>query len=307
MNATDFASATMLRLLLRGMAAQGLSPPLPPPEGARVAHADKRRVVAAIVEQGGLSTLLALAREVRHIEGEPLHQVLVAAREPLEFMRRWQRLERYIHAEHRVLIEDAPAEGQIRLRHSGPAPQPAESLAVLGVLIGGFEALGTEDLRVQIGDHPVHPQVDEAVLATLAAGDTMRVWRLQWRVAGRPPRDRRAPADLLAPLRWPPLALALAHRQLADPAAALRLAEVAAGLGLSGRSLQRQLADHGLSFSAVIAETRSRLAAWYLGSSAYGIAEIGFLCGFADQAHFTREFSRRVGLPPARYRQAGAP
>lgn len=305
MNA-DFASATMLRLLLRGMAARGLRPPLPLPGDARVAHQDKRCVVAAIVEQGGLATLLALAREVRHIEGEPLHQVLVAAREPLDFMRRWQRLERYVHAEHRVLIDEAPAEGQIRLRHSGPAPQPAESLAVLGVLIGGFEALGTQALRVQIAGHAVYPQSDEAMLRRLAADDAIRVWQFRWRSLSPLPGKPRAPADLLAPLRWPHVALAVAHRQLADPAAALRLAEVADGLGLSGRSLQRQLAAHGLSFSGLIAQTRARLAAWCLGSSTHGIAEIGFQCGYADQAHFTREFTRRVGLPPARYRQAGA-
>lgn len=306
MNTADFASATMLRLLLRGMAAQGLNPPLPLPEGARVAHQDKRRVVAAIVEQGGLATLLALAREVSHIEGEPLHQVLVAARAPLDFMRRWQRLERYIHAEHRVLIEDEPDEGRIRLRHSGPAPQPAESLAVLGVLIGGFEALGAQALQVWVAGQLVHPQADEATLRQLAADDAMRAWQFRWRALSPLPSRPCAPADLLAPLRWPPLALALAQRQLADPAAALRLVEVADGLGLSGRSLQRQLAADGLSFSGVIAETRSRLAAWCLGSGTHGIAEIGFLCGFADQAHFTREFTRRVGLPPARYRQAGA-
>ncbi len=305
MNA-DFASATMLRLLLRGMAARGLSTPLPLPEGARVAHQDKRRVVAAIVEQGGLSTLLALAREVRHIEGEPLHQVLVAALEPLDFMRRWQRLERYIHAVHSVRIEDAPTDGRLRLRHSGPAPQPAESLAVLGVLIGGFEALGAQGVQVQIAGHAVHPQADEDTLRRLAADDAMRVWQFRWHALSPLPGKPCAPADLLAPLHWPPVALALASRQLADPADALRLAEVADGLGLSSRSLQRQLAAHGLSFRAVIAETRSRLAAWCLGSSSHGIAEIGFLCGFADQAHFTREFTRRVGLPPARYRQAGA-
>jgi AraC-like DNA-binding protein len=34
------------------------------------------------------------------------------------------------------------------------------------------------------------------------------------------------------------------------------------------------------------------------------IAEVGFLSGFADQAHFTRELRRRVGLPPAAYRAA---
>lgn len=302
----DFASATMLRLLLRGMEERGLQVPLPLPVGARVPHEDKRRVVAAIVAQGGLSTLLMIAREVQHIEGEPLHQVLVTAQDPRDFMRRWQRLERFIHATHRVQVDDSgPA--QLTLRHMGAAPQTTESLAVLGVLIGGFEALGTQGLQVQVGGHAVHPQADEGTLRALAANDALRTWQLQWRAVIAPSIPTpQAPADLLAALPWPPVAQRLARHQLADPSAALRLVDMAQALGVSGRSLQRQLAAHGLSFSGVIAETRARLAAWCLSGTTQGLAEIGFLCGFADQAHFTREFTRQVGLPPARFRQAKA-
>ena len=33
------------------------------------------------------------------------------------------------------------------------------------------------------------------------------------------------------------------------------------------------------------------------------LAEIGLLCGYADQSHFTREFRQRSGLTPADYRR----
>jgi AraC-like DNA-binding protein len=32
-------------------------------------------------------------------------------------------------------------------------------------------------------------------------------------------------------------------------------------------------------------------------------AEVGFLCGYSDQPHFTRDFQMRVGMTPGRYRQ----
>jgi transcriptional regulator GlxA family with amidase domain len=32
------------------------------------------------------------------------------------------------------------------------------------------------------------------------------------------------------------------------------------------------------------------------------LAEIGFLAGFSDQAHFARIFHRNVGTTPSRYR-----
>jgi AraC family transcriptional regulator len=34
------------------------------------------------------------------------------------------------------------------------------------------------------------------------------------------------------------------------------------------------------------------------------LGEIALQCGFADQAHFTREFKKIVGLTPARYAKA---
>ncbi|MCA1868505.1 helix-turn-helix transcriptional regulator [Agrobacterium genomosp. 3] len=35
----------------------------------------------------------------------------------------------------------------------------------------------------------------------------------------------------------------------------------------------------------------------------FSISEISFLCGFADQAHFTRTFTSRAGIPPAQWRK----
>jgi transcriptional regulator GlxA family with amidase domain len=43
-------------------------------------------------------------------------------------------------------------------------------------------------------------------------------------------------------------------------------------------------------------------AAELLSKSALGLAEIGFTCGFADQAHFTRAFKRFTAFTPAAYR-----
>ncbi len=80
--------------------------------------------------------------------------------------------------------------------------------------------------------------------------------------------------------------------------------ELAEGLGFPVRTLQRRLGHAGLSPSRLLAEARCRSGAWRLLHTADPIAEVGFLSGFADQAHFTRELRRRVGLPPAAYRAA---
>ncbi len=76
---------------------------------------------------------------------------------------------------------------------------------------------------------------------------------------------------------------------------------------MSACTLQRRLLQQGSSFSALTGEVRVRLAAAWLAHTGHGLADIGYLCGYADQPHFTREFTRRAGLPPARNRQAAQP
>src|SRR3989344_2871046 len=147
----DFASAAMVRLLVRAMAAHGLVPPPPPPgaDGLAASHvplAYKRSVVEAVLHQGGLGTLLQLAQRV---------DLLAGATHPPELLTRWQRLERYVHSRHQVSVT-ASAPGTLTLRHHArpgvpEEPHPTESLAVLGVLVGASKALGVRGLQGAIG------------------------------------------------------------------------------------------------------------------------------------------------------------
>jgi AraC-like DNA-binding protein len=105
---------------------------------------------------------------------------------------------------------------------------------------------------------------------------------------------------------WPEPALSLARWLASDPTCSPRVDDAAATLGITSRTLQRRLAQAGLTFSEIVGEVRVRLAAQLLASPRPSLSEIGFLCGYADQAHFTREFTRRAGVPPARYRAASA-
>ena len=301
----DFASAAMLRLLLRAMAAHGLPPPLPQPEAARVPLHHKQQVVAAIVRAGGLPLLLQLAQQIQHIEGEPLHHALVGARDPHDFLARWQRLERYVHLSHRVrcLAQGALS---LTLEHTSTQaapPMAAESVAVLGAWIGALRAIGCRGLCVEVAGQLVH---GDGALPDWEATSVDR-WRLWWSGTAAPDLREASHAalpPLHGPLPWPQPAADLAHWLARDPAAPRRVADAAAALGLSLRSLQRRLTAAGTSYSALLGEVRVRQAAVCLARPGASLAEIGFLCGFADQAHFTREFTRRAGMPPARYRAA---
>ncbi len=127
-------------------------------------------------------------------------------------------------------------------------------------------------------------------------------------------------AEMRATLRWseapdvPPLDTGGSarltdhlHRLIAsDPARAWRIQDAAQHLGLSSRSLQRYLLAEGGTFSAALRQVRTEVAATLLRKSALTLAEIGFCCGYADQAHFQREFRKVCGLTPRRFRKSGA-
>lgn len=331
----DFASAAMVRLLVRAMAAHGLAPPPPPPaaDGLAASHvplAYKRSVVQAVLQQGGLGTLLQLAQRVDLLAGDPVHRALPGATDVLELMARWQRLEQYVHSRHQVSIQ-THAPGALALHHHArpgvpEEPHPTESLAVLGVLLGTSQALGVRGLQVEVGapgttGQRVNLEIDtpaatpahlDTALAPLAAQGHMGHWTLRWHTYANasPPHaitlQPQPATHLCDALPWPPLAHRLARHVLHDPAAQHTVDALAHHTGLARRSLQRALTEGGLSCRHIVTEARARLAAHWLLESPHGLAEIGFACGFADQPHFTREFARHVGLTPARYRQAFA-
>jgi AraC-like DNA-binding protein len=304
---SDFASAVMVRILAAGMRLHGMSLPPLPAAGARVTLAHKRGLVASALGQGGWACLPLLGRGVAAIRGDPVHQALVACGTVAGFFERWCRLERYIHSRHRVRMEAAPGSGlhvsHVSL-HAGQPPLPAEDLVVLGVLAAALEEAGLGPLQVTMAGVPVYPLADPASLQRLVSAGQTAGWHFTWQ--GESPASHRLPAAVMPAddmLTGPPLARQLGRLALNDLMQVPALAHAARQLGMAPRSLQRQLAGQGLTYSGVVTQTRCRAAAWHLMRSAEGTASTGFVCGFSDQAHFTRVFRQQVGVPPARYRK----
>jgi len=81
------------------------------------------------------------------------------------------------------------------------------------------------------------------------------------------------------------------------------LEEVARQLGVSPRTLRRQLAHEGASFRALINEVRMALAEEYLTGDAMTIEEITDRLGYSEPASFTRAFTRDHGVAPSTFRR----
>lgn len=294
----DFASATMLRLIVLGLERQGIAAPaLPPPRSAHVALADKRALVDRLLREHGPQVLLRIGEAVHHVRDEPASVALARSRDPLDLIERWQRLERFIHSRHRVLIEERGA-GSLRLRHAsldaGQPPHPGEDLLVFGLLVALIDWLGTDGLRAGFaGDAGVRWHEGRWTARGMPA-DASR-WAVQWR-----PALRRPPPPPPAGHDW----IDAGHRLLAaDPGRRWTLPLLAGELHTSPRTLQRRLGAGRSSFSALLTQARLAQSAKLLADTRQPPAEIGYLCGFSDQAHFTREFKRHAALTPARFRE----
>jgi AraC-like DNA-binding protein len=98
-----------------------------------------------------------------------------------------------------------------------------------------------------------------------------------------------------------------AWRQLLREGGALRVSELAAGTGWSGRHLtSRFRAEIGLTPKAAARDirfdrARRRLVHKLTAGGDYLLADLAADCGYFDQAHLAREFRALAGCPPSQW------
>jgi AraC-like DNA-binding protein len=171
--------------------------------------------------------------------------------------------------------------------------------SVLGIkfLPGGFFPFAREDLsrlrgvRVPLTEHwdGINPLLHEELLAE------------------PDPARRIALASALLAARLPAgpaRATETARRMEADPAA-YTVARAAAELGLGARALEKLFrAEVGISPKEVIRRFRLQSAADRLAREpSLACGDLALELGYADQAHFIKDFKSVVGRPPQAYRR----
>lgn len=128
-------------------------------------------------------------------------------------------------------------------------------------------------------------------------------------------RLRSANPELLEPLER--AAATMLERGIGDIAARTRavvpevlktgepgLSGVAKRLGVSARTLQRRLGEHGTSYAIIVDEVRRELAQREVALGTRSFGEIAFLLGFSQASAFDRAFRRWTGRTPSAYRSA---
>jgi AraC-like DNA-binding protein len=79
---------------------------------------------------------------------------------------------------------------------------------------------------------------------------------------------------------------------------------IARALAQSERTLQRRLADEGVSFAGLLDEVRADLGRMYLADRQLAIFEVAFLLGYSEPSPFNRAFRRWTGQSPSEFRQS---
>lgn len=306
----DFASSAMVRVLMRGMLALGYETPVPTGAltKATVALNVKRAVVQSAIAQGGFACLPLLGRGLHDLAMEPTHLALTSGGDAASMLIRWQRLERYIHSQHRIKIDalsDNTAEIEHVHKNKGAPPLAVEDLVVCGVLCALLKANGLQSVHAQSHGVELFPRPKEALISQIIHAGHTGQWRLSWqlgdqqRISGL---DRHFSWSHNSPKVWTTLASAVGELVAKRLPERITVDEAARKMSMSGRSLQRALASDGVSFQQLQGEVRFRLAGWHLLHQTMPIAEVGYVCGYSDQAHLGREFNKRLGIPPAKYR-----
>ena len=297
----NFASAVMMRLIAAGLERQGLGARLRPARGAHVPRQSKQVFLERLGREHGLKSILALADAVADMPPEPVVLALTKAKGLEDLFSRWHRIETFSHASHTVEVARSGA-GTWRLSHvskrRGESPTIEESLLVAAVLTKVGEMI-----------------CDAPLTLRSAMGATLRD-RTGW---SEPQRALIDGSFVLAGAKAPSRAEARQPRQVQDLVATSKsilsqdlvrrwtVQDLAGTLGCSTRSLQRRYSDKSTTFSALVGEARLEAAAAFLcADERMSLAEIGFLAGYTDQAHFSRSFAHQVGTTPKAFQSSFA-
>jgi AraC-like DNA-binding protein len=82
--------------------------------------------------------------------------------------------------------------------------------------------------------------------------------------------------------------------------------QVAKGLAMSPRTLERRLKERGAAYKQLVSDVRGQFALDYLRDRQRTITEVAFLLGYSEVSAFNRAFKRWTGFTPMAYRDQSA-
>lgn len=251
--------------------------------------------------EAGSEALLTLGQESITGVFTPALALFREAPTPREAFDRWHAIQRLGHHP-QVSLFEPQSDQLVRVRRVAPDGAPKETareLAMCGLISALLEDMGCRNVSVGLVlPHGMATlQARGAINPEAAARITSaRSWLIRW--------DRHQPRPALTD--DPPPAFAwkpLIGRVWTHLGSAPSLPVLARTLGRSPRTLQRRLAEAGLSLD-VLRTARRVQEACRLIAEGRPLATCAAEAGFSDASHMGREFRRLVGLTPGQFRAA---
>lgn len=302
-----FASRTMLDILLAGLNKLSL-PQRSPTDSNDKVHISletKREFVSFVSTHYGLTTLLKSSVGIDGFVDTPTGKALLSQSTPHSFLKKWQRLERYIHSNHYIECDVKPTFARISHKsRKHPMPTVEEDLAILGVICGLINHITGSRVTLSSSESNQQPIFSYPDLATCEPIEPTGEWYVHWSPYSPPSKtpplqdipksDSLSTDDIIGKTKRAIYGVGLLEANMLN---------TAKFMALSTRSMQRYLNANNAKFAAILQEVRVHHASHLLMSENLSFAEVGFVCGFSDQAHFNRIFKKWTGMSPKQYCQ----
>lgn len=292
----DFASATLYNLITLQLQKRGFDVSEKQQFSQKIHRSSKADILAKALDKLGSSAILEIGNGIHQMPETPMLTVFTNAQDVSDLIERWQRLEVYYHANHRVRLVESGC-NTVTLEHysiSHGMPSEGEDLVIAGLLAALFVRIGVTQLNLVIGNQLV---ISDGVINP----DTPRIsnsahWHFSWS------KVECGLLDEMPALANDSFVERVTQLLQTDLGRTWKLASVASALLCSTRTLQRKLSKEGVSFQTLLRSVRADAAALMLMDAGKPLADIGFQTGFSDQAHFSRDFKTRFNMTPVEYR-----
>ncbi|MGF1911359.1 helix-turn-helix domain-containing protein [Vibrio kasasachensis] len=263
----------------------------------------KREFVSFVSGHYGLPTLLKTGVGICDFVDTPTGKALLSRSTPHSLLSKWQRLESYIHSNHYIECEVAPTFARISHQSRGDSsPTIEEDLAVLGVICGLIHHITDSAITLTLDESGQQPIFSYPDLTVCGSIERSSEWYIHWSADFSPSKtqplqdtskgDYLSADNIIDKTKRAIYSVGLLEANMLNTAKLM---------ALSTRSMQRYLNSSSAKFASILQEVRVHHASHLLLSEDLSFAEIGFICGFSDQAHFNRIFKKWTGMSPKQY------
>ncbi|MBE7638212.1 helix-turn-helix domain-containing protein [Sneathiella sp. P13V-1] len=276
----------------------------------------KKELLFQLWQKGGDQAILEIGQSVTQVDYDPIWRIALNAPSVSRLIEGWSRFEAYAHSSNRVSFDRCGPTSLscVRYSQSDQPPNQVENLLICGLLIALLQGAGCRNLVCSAR------QIDGELVSIWKNGNFLKItegnsiladqFTFTWtdfEGSGKSPfadPEHMAPIKMKNPFFASPLVSKICEHLYHDISRPWKLADLAALMNISNRSLQRRLTENNLSFSTIVRAARINMACQFLESPMMDITAVGYCTGFTDSAHFSRDFKASMGMTPSEFRKA---